>query len=180
MFHNMKYALLFLFVLSLSCCFAQQAVDTLHLVKTTPKKTKEAMILPGDLIIIYSAGLSKNKGTFDHISGDSIVVNVSDDNQKQIAINDIKKIKTLKSGGKRFLGATVKLIGYFGYSLTGLTLATSIASMNTNNIYGALLIFAVVPVGAASYGVVVLGDHIRGKKYKLNKKWEVEPLPTIP
>ncbi|CAG5079787.1 hypothetical protein [Parvicella tangerina] len=176
----MKHLLSFTFILLFSFCFAQQTADSLLLEKTTPKKTKEAVILTGDLIIISCSGLSKTKGTFDHISGDSIVVNVSDDNQKQIAINDIKKIKALKSGGKRFLGTTVKLLGYFGYGLTGLTLATSIASMSTNNIYGALLIFAVVPVGAASYGVVVLGDHIRGKKYKLNKKWEVKPLPIKP
>lgn len=98
----MKHLLSFTFILLFSFCFAQQTADSLLLEKTTPKKTKEAVILTGDLIIISCSGLSKTKGTFDHISGDSIVVNVSDDNQKQIAINDIKKIKALKSGESDF------------------------------------------------------------------------------
>lgn len=99
------------------------------------------------------------------------------DQELNIDIDQIKKIKTYSKGIKKNIGGVIVGMGIATMSLAALSIPVGAVVLIMVDSYvaffGLFLIVSAPPLGLAGFATYKLGSVIREKNYKLTKKWMI-------
>ncbi len=133
---------------------------------------KEVYIQVGQKIKIWGVNKKTVTGKFKAIKGDSITIIAGDEELKEF-IFDISKFRLYSnSSTKRIIGGTIAAVGAAALVFGGISLVTGLAALADENI-AAIILVAVPILGFGGYGLRKVGTRIKGKKYKIEKEWEM-------
>lgn len=153
--------------------YSQDASPPDHsLVIAKTNSDKYIQVNTGSRLKIWHGKHSINKGVLTEIAGDSLCLSFA--NQEQwVLLSEIKKIKTYKQSGAKFVGATLILLGTAGLFLGGVGLVAGVAALIAEDL-GAIILVAVPFLGGGGYGLLKAGEAIHGKKVRLGRRWTIQ------
>ena len=136
-------------------------------------KSKMLIVHADDLIKIWRFKGPPVTGYYKHHDPTEMTVDVNGF-QAKIPFKDIKKLKRFSNNtNKKLLGQAVTGVGIASLSLGSVALIGGVLALAQDEL-GALVLVAVPVLGGVGFGLVKWGEHISGRKVRLNRKWKFQ------
>ena len=146
-----------------------EKLTTLYLKKINNQK--QIAIGQNEEIILWLNDGSIKQGYFDSIEEDSLVL-ITAGVKHKILVQQVTHLKLVASPAGRIFGGIFLAAGIGAMVLGGVSLIAGVAALLAEDL-GAIILIAVPILGGGGFGLYALGRGIGGKKYNLQKKWQI-------